>query len=770
MGAVRRLLLTAAVCAAFAAALLPTASAGAVDSPSGERVVLVIAPYLMWDDITPTSTPTLWSLAQGGAIGDINARSRARLAGEPSSPLEGALTISAGAWAVPSYSAAAAFNSNESYEVGTAAEAFERTAGEEAGDNKVVYLGMPMSQRVNAERSFEISLGALGSAIEDAGGVTAAIGNSDVGYVTNEQRRVRPAALAAMNNRGVVRLGDVSYSLLRENPDAPFGIETDLEKFADALDDVVEQTDEAAGPSLIVLDAGDAYRATKFEFQVSQKIADKHRLDALKTLDAVVSMAYDRCPEDVIMVASQSTGDPISDRLEGLGPFIIHGGGWSGYVSSSSTQRTGVVTNLDVTATVLDVLGIDRPVQVLGNEMVSGEAPGSFEERVEFLTQMARTAIAVDSAKRGVLNTFVAFTVIVLALASFVLVRSKLWSARLTKWWLVGLRMVLLFLLAVPLSSWLAFSWMRWPQSSAQAVWGLLITSFVVWGAALVALRYTPFRVPVGAISLLTSVVLLVDQLLGAPWSFTNFFGYSPLLAARFYGIGNEAAAILFGSAVVGMALLFDQWPDSRFSVIGRRWGIPVLGLVVVVGSAAPFLGANVGVAVWGTVGFVLAYFLMNGHHVSARTVALMLVIMVVMVGVFIAFDMYGSGQQTHLARSLASAEQGGFIELWRIVARKAETNMRVLTHTNWVYVLIAVIGFLAFMRWRPQGDFAEALIENRNFADAITVSLVAGLAAYFSEDSGIVIPALEVFYVGIAIVWVMLARLGRQDSEDADT
>ena len=191
-----------------------------------------------------------------------------------------------------------------------------------------------------------------------------------------------------------------------------------------------------------------------------------------------------------------------------------------------------------------------------------------------------------------------------------------------------------------------------------------------------------------------------------------------------------------------------------------KKWGLPAFGLVVVWTSAAPNLGANVGVAVWGTVGFVLAWYLMNGHHVTIRAIVIMLVAMVAMVGLFIAIDMFGGGQQTHLARSLASAEAGGLTELWKIVARKAETNMRVLTHTNWAYILIAVVAFLAFMRWRPQGDFADTLTKNPHFADAITVSLAAGLAAYFSEDSGIVIPALEVFYVGVAIVWLMLARL----------
>ncbi len=261
-------------------------------------------------------------------------------------------------------------------------------------------------------------------------------------------------------------------------------------------------------------------------------------------------------------------------------------------------------------------------------------------------------------------------------------------------------------------------------------------------------------------LSLATVATILVDQWLGGPASFTNFFGYSPLLAARFYGMGNEAAAIVFGAAVVGAALLFDEWPESGGVKLGKRVGLPILGLLVVFTAAAPFFGANIGVAIWGIVGFGLAWVLMNGHHVSWKLVFWLFVGVVAVIAAFAAIDLFGGGQQTHLGRALVSAEQGGLGELWAIVARKAETNLRVLTHTNWAYILVATLGFLALMRWRPQGGFASTLEENPHFADAITVSLAAGLVAYFTEDSGIVIPALEVFFVGIALSWLMLSAL----------
>ncbi len=761
----RRLLATALLVAALVAAWHPAALAAADPSPA-KRVIIILAPYLTWGDVGPASTPTIWRLARTGAVGDINARSRAREPGEPSSPLEGALTISAGAWAVPAPAAAAAYVVDERYEVGDAAEAFRRTTGYEVGANRIVFLGMPVTQRLNAQRAFEVVLGTLGQTVEDAGGVTAAVGNSDVGYVTGEQRRVRPAALAAMNGQGLVALGDVSARLLREDPNAPFGIETDPQAFDRALADVARATSETTGPVLVVLDAGDAYRATKFEAQVTTAVAARHRERALWTLDGVVKLATERFPEDVVIVASQSTGDEAIGRLEGLGPIIVSGRGWSGFLTSSSTQRDGLVTNLDLTASVLALMGLERPVQVLGNEMTLTEAPAPLEERIAILDRMNRTAVSVDAAKPGVVNAFVIFTVVALALATFVLVRWRVWSARFTAVWVQALRVAMLFALCVPVSSWLMFLWRRWPATVAEVVGGLLITTVAVWALSLVALRFLGDRIPVAAVSLLTAAVLVVDQLLGAPASFTNIFGYSPLMAARFYGIGNEAAAILFGATIVGFALVLDQWPRAAWVPVAKRLMLPLIGVVVVVVSAAPFLGANVGVVAWGTVGFVLAWFLVNGHHVSFKTVVWIAVAVVIVVGAFAAIDLLGGGPQTHLARAIESADAGGLVELWKIVVRKADTNMRVLTHTRWAYILIAVVAFLAFMRWRPQGDFADTLKENPNFADAITVSLVAGLAAYFTEDSGIVIPALEVFYVGVALAWLMLSRLRPEDAE----
>ena len=211
-----------------AACIVAPAPSFATRPAPAKRVFLVLAPYVTWEDVTPTSTPTLWRLAGTGAVGDLNARSRTRQIGEPPSPLEGALTISAGDWAIPDFSAPAAFDATETYETDTAGVGYLRVFGSPATGAGIVYLGLPGAAKAALAKSSEAVYGTLGQGVRDAGGFTAAIGNSDAGYATGDLQYERPAAVAAMDALGKVDAGDVSRELLRESPDAPYGLATDL--------------------------------------------------------------------------------------------------------------------------------------------------------------------------------------------------------------------------------------------------------------------------------------------------------------------------------------------------------------------------------------------------------------------------------------------------------------------------------------------------------------------------------------------------------------
>lgn len=732
---------------------------------ASSRVVLILAPFVTWDDITPQTTPAIFRATQTGAIGDINARSRAKETdGEPSI-VEGALSVSAGAWALIDNSAYSAYDVNERVEFDSAGQAYKRMTGNGLENQSIVYLGLPSIIKANADNPFKVIPGTLGSAVKKQGGFTAALGNSDLGFASDAtQRLVRPAALAAMNDEGEVDYGVVSESVLVRDGSAPYGVATDMRKMETDLERIKKEM-PAYKPGLVVLDSGDLYRAYNYASLVSDNVATKNWDEALGKLDAVYSMAERLYPNDTVILAAQASKDKQVGK-EGFGPIVISNMK-PGLLMSNSTQRPGLVTNLDLTATILNVLNIEQPVEVLGSPMEStthysvavvGDEKDDAANRLDLLMKMNKTAISIENNRPVVLNTFVVLTVLILVFGALVIIRApKHWNTTTLKAVRRAIRLLILAVLAVPASSWLMFLIYRWPGSPLQVTSQLLAVAAGLWLLTLALSWRYGARVPLIFITVITSFVIIIDQLLGAPASFTSFFGYSPIAAARFYGIGNEGAAVLFGAVVIGIVMALDQWPEAKWAPLLKTWGIPVIGFIMMFVSAAPMLGANVGVAAWATVGFALLWLLVNNKKITWKSIVLMFLIVILVVGMFIVFDKFGSGQETHLARAVNSAETGGIVQLWDIVIRKIETNLRVLTHTNLVWILLAVIAFLGVMRWRPTGEFAVTLKKNPYFASGMSAILIAGIVAYFTEDSGVVLPALMVLYLGAGIVWLML-------------
>ena len=749
-----------ACAAALVAVCLATfGTAVATAAPSATRVTIVVATGLTWADITPTATPSLWRLAELGAIGNVNGRMRNRENGEPPTALEGALDVSAGNWATPNFSAPPAYNVTESVGGLSAGEVFRRVTGHAVGRSAICYPGMPMTVLANTDPDSEVVIGTLGQAIHDAGGITGAIGNSDAGQqLTGGPRLQRPAAIAAIDERGLVDAGDVSADLLRASGDAPYGVKTDLAAFDRALTAFDTSATAHAGPALLLLDPGDAYRVRRNAGQVAPNVTAAQHAAAVAELDQVVALAQAHARSgDTLMVASESpASDPVSG-VQGFGPLLVSGMGLHGYLNSSSTHRPGILTNLDITAGALQAVGVVRPVQVVGSPLTSVEGSAAVDQRIAHLVALNGTAVSIDSLRTPVADIYIKFFVAVLALTALFFVLRDRFTRRAQRVLALVLAVAALALLTVQPAGWLMFVATSNVASPGAALALLLAASLVLLGAALAVWRSAGLRTAAAVLSLFAVVLLVSDQFLGAPLSFINFMGYSPLQSARYYGMGNQPAAYIVGASIVGLALVLDRCRAAPWAGAVRRLGLPLVGVVVVVSAAAPFLGANVGVAIWGTAGFAVAWALMNERRITWKMVLVALVVIVLLIAAFAAVDVFGHGPKTHLARSVASAQQGGIGQLWLIVARKASTNARVLGETEWAWALYALIAFVAVMLLRRPSELAASLDQNPALRAAIWACAVACVLAFFTEDSGIIVPAFLILPLGCALIAVVL-------------
>jgi hypothetical protein len=723
--------------------------------------VVLLAPYLTWGDISGGSMPRAQALAQRALLTNVNVRAGA--AGGTTTPDRGALVLSAGAPVLYSEGAMTAFDTSESVGPTPVGDFYQRLFARDADGAQVVYLGLPLQVTANAGTSLDNMLGALGSAVHAKGLKTAAIGNGDPGWFVDAGRASRPAGVAAADGNGIVDVGDVSLAMLTPDPLAPYGVRADVARITAAYRRALG--DPAV--RFVVVDPGDIARSQLSASIESAAAAAVARDKALRSTDAVLGAMVDALRQDDVVVLMAPAAPWIADEPEAFGPLVLAGPDGGGIATAASTHRDGIVTAMDVSVTIVDLVGATIPAKMVGSVIrpaaVLGGAPVA--DRIDFLDRMASTAVAVESVRTSTVNTFILLTVVALVVSTLILYRG---SDGLPVGALTVAKAALLLVPSVLLGGIVQFAVWRWQQTGLAVIGTLLACTIVIWVAAMALGRRMPITVPLIAVTGATAVVSLVDQWIGAPLSFTGLFGYSPLLGARYYGLGNEMSGLLLGSVLVAVALALDTWRDAAWAGYVRTWGWPVMGLVVLVTAASPFWGANVGAVAWMAVGFLVGWLMLNGRKVwTWRNLVIVVVVIAVIVAGLTAIDLLGAaGSETHLGRTVSGALANGPGSLWTLIARKAETNARVLGRTNWTWLLVAVLLLLGYMRWRPRGEFAAMLKEFPSFSAAVAASLFAGVVGYFTEDSGIIIPALLLIPVGVSALYLMLGRASGQGGD----
>lgn len=710
------------------------------------RVVVVLAPYLNWGDISTASMPNLTRLADGAILADVNVRASAVSGGF--TPEQGVIVLSAGGTVLTAEGASGVYEATETVGGVSARDLYRQLFAGDPGPAAVLYTGQPLQAQTESANQDTSRVGALGTAAHALGAVTAAIGCSDLGWSNDPIRASRPAGVLAADESGRVDAGDVSRSMLVRDPTAPFGVRSSINAILTEFSDVIRDRPAA----LVVVDPGDLYRAGSIASQATTEAAAAARATALTDLDQVVGGLRERMgPSDVLMVI----GPAVSAGPTGDGAILVLGSGGPGLGVSGSTHRDGLVTAGDVTDTILGLLGGSESAAT-GNAIARAAslANAAVAERADRLVRLNQTAVAVDSARSAVVNTYIVLAVLVLLAAAFVHYR----KADLPRWAEPVARAAVLALMCVQLGSVLEFAIVRWPGSPGEVVGLMLGVAAVALALALLLGRHRR-QLPLVLVLAAALATLLVDQWTGATLSFAQVFGYSPVLGARYYGLGNEMAGLMLGSVFMLCAVVLDQWRDAKWAQAVRQWGWPVIGAIVLFTAAAPFWGANVGPVAWMTVGFLVGWMLLNGRKVwTWRNLLILVVIVVIVVAALAVIDVSGgSGSETHLGRAVTGVATGGLGTLGQIIARKADANLRVLSKTNWTWLLVATLALLGYLRWRPRGEFAALLTHYPAFSATLAAALFAGVAAFFTEDSGIIIPALMFIPVGVTALYLML-------------
>jgi hypothetical protein len=442
-----------------------------------------------------------------------------------------------------------------------------------------------------------------------------------------------------------------------------------------------------------------------------------------------------------VVVVSPSVGLGASSLTPVIAALVPPGA--AGVPSPATTRRQGIVSALDILEAVAGPPAaaslVDRPALTRT----------SLQVRTMYLEGIARSVAAVDRARWTVIGLYVSAFLLLLALAAL-----AVWSGRGRR----AASLALLVPLVVPVAGYGAALFLPiavGPEQVYLVIGG--ITLLLTFVAAAAWARLGPLHAA-GALLAFTASVVVADQLMGAPLLAANVFGYSLADGARFYGLGNEGAGLLLAS-VTTSAVLFSSGDESR------SWRTSAVAALAF-GSAlavcvSPWWGANLGVAVWGSVLVLVAWSGLLPASASRRVWAAAGVLAAVAV-TFVACDA-GTGM-THVGRAVRSVAASGTGVVWEQLAGRTDTAVRTLTTNPWTIVLLALLLVLAWVRYRPPARIAALLAGDHGLRAYVTASIVASLVAMVVEDTG---GSVAAYLVPLALL-VVLLRLLEPGAEEA--
>ncbi|OOC56815.1 MULTISPECIES: hypothetical protein [Nocardiopsis] len=696
---------------------------GAIGRRSGP-VVLVGVPGLLWEDVTSENTPTLWRMAEEGSIGNVSIRT----ATSRTCPTDGWLSVSAGQRAL---------SIRERFTVCEAAPEPERD-----GSGAVV-PGFGSYVRQNARSPFGAPVGLLGQTVRDAGGTTLAVGHGAALGVADRSGRVdhyvdgvhgltterlEGVSLAAVELAELTRLYPVYPDPLtpgREDDGEKDGAEAPVDGEKDG-----EEDEEPPEPD-------------------PDDVPEWERDKALSTLDGRLRALENVLPPgSSLMVVGVSMDTGPSQLTVALSGEITEEGftGAESFLASESTRRAGLVVLTDITPTLLTSLGMRATEPTSGRPWHLAGRPPTTDKAVGRLVEFNTAAIVVGAAIPGFFSGLVAFQLLIYAAAACALHRYSNRQRGKRARVLSLTRIVALAGAAFPVASYLA-NLVPWWTSSIPPL--ALLACVLSADALVVALAMAgPWRRtvlgPMTVVAGATTGVLFLDLCFGADLQMNSPTGYSPIVAGRFYGIGN----IAFATFATGMLMAVAGISHELISR-GRRGAAVVTTLVI--GSATvlivgwPGLGTDFGGVIALFPGLAVTTMMIAGIRVTLPRLAVVSAAAVSAIALLAWLDYLRPPQ----ARSHFGAFAGQVVngEAAAVVSRKLSAMLGTLG--NWQLTLLAACAlvFLFVVLQRPIHWRFGALQGAYEYAPTLraglTGSLLTALVGFAVNDSGVAIPAI---------------------------
>jgi hypothetical protein len=560
------------------------------------------------------------------------------------------------------------------------------------------------------------------SGLTEASLRTAFFGNADLPWRPN-----RSAKILISDEYGAVDRERSDRSILRADPEFPFGYSTDYQKISTL---VLEALPTSA---LILVETGDLERLEGYRGLMPEERWRFWRAEILTRIDQMLGHLRAVIPPETGIVVLVTTPSPADDgNVPPFLPLLIdQRQGKPGLLTSPATREQGLITRADLDALLHNLVAGELD----GREQVR-TTPGTWQN-----LQQKRTDWWLNLKQRKVILRIYLYLLLCLLLSSFILPFTS-WQ-RLTAFnrellpAAAFLPLTLLLLAPFKITGWSVLS-------------GLLILS--VGGQWALARWLFPTRLSAYRGLLVgTALIILGDLLGGSKLMLASLLGPSPVLGLRFYGLGNEYLGVLLGTFILGTADFFISSPGLKWT--GMLWGVIVLLIF------SPSGGANFGGGVALTYGAWLIY--RRIRPPKTAKVYYLRFALCLLLGLSLQFLKTGPGGLSHLDQTLHLLRQGAWDLVLAIAVRKMRMNLELINYSPLGYLLL--FGFIIFMLGLYIAERTASFDRHKAewYWEGMMLTVYTGLMALLANDSGIVVLApMEIYpLIILAELWMAQER-----------
>ena len=576
--------------------------------------------------------------------------------------------------------------------------------------------------------SYGSKLGSLGQTLADKKIKTSVIGNAD--KVNNgELLKNRNIALMAMDNIGRVESGNVDNINIKDNT-MPYGMRTDYDKLKNETKKFYDDSE------VVFIELGDTYRLDEYKNYLNDKTYKNMKNKIYKNIDSYLKEVFKTVNEnDTVYIMSTFPSKKDYKEQKRLSPIIKFEGSGKGVLRSATTRRDGVVGNIDIGVDILSKFGIENP-QMVGKKLIKVDK----KDNISFINHEFEKMVSMLGVRSTIVNTSVGIVAVAGVIATILLLffRDKLPKKEmifsiLKEFLKLGILIPLVFIVS-PIFN---FST---KGSITMGILGTLVAFYII-GKKL----FKDDIAYMGFFSILTIIVIVIDSMFGTHLMQNNIMSYDAIIGARYYGIGNEYEGITIGCAIFALSVLVNYKKIPN-------WFVVVLALIILITSAYPSMGANVGGSISESVAYVLFILLIFDAKMDLKKYILLALVPVIIVFLFAALDIV-SKSQSHLSVFVNQIMVDGPGAIIQTFVRKIQMNIDIATSNVFIIIVFVIVGFISSFIFKPSRQFKKISDKYPYIFKGFVASTVGCIVTLLVNDSGIVAAGTTSIYILIPLL-----------------